>query len=186
MRVKVEEIQAKGLSLSEPLKAALLEEALADSEGFSLVKPGNLKVQFQRISGTVHLAGHFDVELSAPCKRCTTPVPAPQKIEFELRMVEKAQRPHGEASEGEDDGGSERAGTFTFDDVDAEPFDGKTIELDPVVREQLLLSLPSGVLCREDCKGLCTVCGQDLNEKECGCDRKGVDVRLAALKNIKL
>ena len=70
--------------------------------------------------------------------------------------------------------------------MDAEPFDGKTIDLDPIIREQVLLALPVSVLCREDCKGLCTVCGEDLNEKDCGCERKVVDVRLAKLKDIKL
>ena len=64
--------------------------------------------------------------------------------------------------------------------------DLETIDLDPIVREQVLLALPVSVLCQEDCRGLCTVCGQDLNEKDCGCERKVVDVRLAKLKDIKL
>jgi len=43
------------------------------------------------------------------------------------------------------------------------------------------------VLCREDCKGLCSTCGQDLNEKDCGhSSKKEIDVRLAKLKDIKL
>ena len=49
-----------------------------------------------------------------------------------------------------------------------------------------VLALPVSVICQDDCKGLCTVCGQDLNEKECGCQRKVVDIRLAKLKDIKL
>jgi uncharacterized protein len=77
--------------------------------------------------------------------------------------------------------------SFELDEVDAEAFDGKTIDLDPIVREQVLLALPVSVLCREDCKGLCSVCGQDLNESDCGhAGRAEVDVRLAKLKDIKL
>jgi uncharacterized protein len=41
-------------------------------------------------------------------------------------------------------------------------------------------------VCKEDCRGLCTKCGQNLNEKECGCDTSFVDPRLAVLKNIKV
>jgi uncharacterized protein len=49
-----------------------------------------------------------------------------------------------------------------------------------------LLALPVSVVCRDECKGLCPVCGQDLNEAECSCERKVVDPRLAVLKSIKL
>ena len=73
-----------------------------------------------------------------------------------------------------------------MDLAEQDTFDGKVIDLDPIVREQLLLALPMSAVCTEDCKGLCTVCGQNLNEKQCGCDTRQVDPRLAALKNIKL
>jgi uncharacterized metal-binding protein YceD (DUF177 family) len=87
----------------------------------------------------------------------------------------------------EDDEAADFAASFELDEVDAEPFDGKTIELDPIIREQVLLALPVTVLCREGCKGLCSTCGQDLNEQECGHSAsKHIDVRLAKLKDIKL
>ena len=47
----------------------------------------------------------------------------------------------------------------------------------------MLVSLPLRVLCREDCKGLCTVCGQDLNQRECGCERKPTDPRWAGAES---
>ncbi len=73
-----------------------------------------------------------------------------------------------------------------LDDADEELFDGKVINLQPIVREQVLLSLPMNAVCKEDCRGLCTKCGQNLNEKECGCDTSFVDPRLAVLKDIKV
>lgn len=54
------------------------------------------------------------------------------------------------------------------------------------MREQVLLALPMSAVCREDCKGLCAQCGQNLNEKQCGCEQKVIDPRLAPLMNIKL
>lgn len=57
------------------------------------------------------------------------------------------------------------------------------LELDELVLEDIYLSLPSRFLCRTDCKGLCPYCGQDLNEKDCGC-KKPVDPRLAALQQL--
>jgi len=41
------------------------------------------------------------------------------------------------------------------------------VDLDPLVREYLLLEIPISPLCRPDCKGLCTVCGEDLNVTRC-------------------
>ena len=50
----------------------------------------------------------------------------------------------------------------------------------------MLLALPDYVLCDPACKGLCPVCGADLNDGECGCERTVPDPRLAALKDLKL
>ena len=58
--------------------------------------------------------------------------------------------------------------------------------MDPILREQVLLALPMDALCAERCKGLCAQCGQDLNEKPCGCEQRRVDPRLEPLKNIQL
>lgn len=58
------------------------------------------------------------------------------------------------------------------------------IELDDIVRDDILLDLPSKFLCREDCKGLCSVCGKNLNEGACGCSKKETDPRLAILQQL--
>ena len=78
------------------------------------------------------------------------------------------------------------AGSFDPRQAEEEVYSGKVIDLDPLVREQLVLSLPAYPVCREDCKGLCPVCGANLNERECGCDRHVPDPRWAGLKSIKL
>lgn len=56
-------------------------------------------------------------------------------------------------------------------------------ELDPLVREDIFLTLPSKILCKEDCKGVCQLCGANLNEGQCSC-KKPVDPRLEALKQL--
>jgi uncharacterized protein len=204
MRVKIEEIQLQGLDLEEPLEAEVLREALTEAGGYSLVSSTPLQVKFRKVSGQVHLVGGFEATVSAPCKRCLKDQTQLVPVAFTLRMVPQAPRRADDEDEGpgsgkggghrkrrgkgkEDDPRLEAAASFELDEIDAEPFDGKTIDLDPIVREQVLLALPVAVLCREDCKGLCTVCGQDLNEQDCGhAGKKDVDVRLAKLKDIKL
>ena len=202
MLVKIEEIQDPGLDLSQPLERKVLDEALQDSGGFKLIAPGTLSASFRKVSGQVHVTGSFDAAVSGPCRRCTTDVPFDVSTEFSRRMVRELPKPDDEGEEPlvahpkpskkrkqqrEDDEQAEMAASFELNEIDAEPFDGKTIDLDPIVREQVLLALPVTVLCREDCKGLCPRCGQDLNEKDCGhSGHKEIDVRLAKLKDITL
>lgn len=58
------------------------------------------------------------------------------------------------------------------------------LPLDELVETDVLLSLPSKNLCREDCRGLCPMCGKNLNEGLCGCKPDTVDPRLAVLKQL--
>lgn len=198
MLVKIEEIQEPGLELSQPIARGVLEQALADSDGFRLVSATELSAAFRKVSGQVHVTGSFEAKLVGPCRRCTKDVPLDVPVEFALRMIREQPKPDDDDEaddkparrrrhQKDDDEQAESAASFELDEIDAEPFDGKTIDLDPIVREQVLLALPVTVLCREDCRGLCSTCGQDLNEKDCGhSEKKEIDVRLAKLKDIKL
>jgi uncharacterized protein len=56
------------------------------------------------------------------------------------------------------------------------------LDLAPLLREEAILAVPMGVLCRPDCAGLCPECGQNLNEGLCGCKDDEIDPRLAALR----
>lgn len=59
---------------------------------------------------------------------------------------------------------------------------GDYLDLSVVVEEALAFYLPMKVLCSEECKGLCSNCGQNLNEKECSCNVETIDPRLEKLK----
>ena len=72
-----------------------------------------------------------------------------------------------------------------FDDcmpVEVEHF-GRIIDVMPQIRESIYTLLPTKILCREDCKGLCPVCGKNLNEGQCSCENDDIDPRLLALRN---
>lgn len=60
---------------------------------------------------------------------------------------------------------------------------GEEADLRPVLEENVLLELPLVPLCREDCNGLCPVCGKNRNEDACGCTEERIDPRLAGLKD---
>jgi uncharacterized protein len=106
-------------------------------------------------------------------------------VDFELTLVPKDE--YDDAPRGEKDtGAGKAAGSFRSPDAEEDTYSGKVIDLDPLLREQLVLALPGYPVCREDCKGLCSVCGANLNDRECGCDRRVPDPRWAGLKNVKL
>ena len=77
---------------------------------------------------------------------------------------------------------------FLYPDDDAEGdyrIEGDHIDLEPMVRDAFVLSLPLNPLCREDCRGLCVVCGVDLNEVDCGHSQEPVDIRWTALDDLR-
>jgi uncharacterized protein len=186
MVVLIDQIREDGLQLDEPLSLQLLSEALGEpaDTGFRVLGGSRLSAFLEKVSGGVLLRGKFEAAAMGPCKRCLKDVELSIPVSFILSLVPGEKRkgteesPKGQAAE--------LAGSFRLEDADHEMFDGKRIDLDPIVREQTLLALPMYVLCDEDCKGLCPICGQNLNESKCRCEVKPVDPRLSVLKNIKL
>lgn len=110
---------------------------------------------------TLVIDAHFDY--SRDCDRCGEPYTREMNMSFEHKLVQTL------ADEGNDDY------------IETPDF---TLELDDVVISDIFLSLPSKNLCRDDCKGLCQICGQNLNNGECSCDKRQTDPRLEILKQL--
>jgi uncharacterized protein len=71
------------------------------------------------------------------------------------------------------------------EEVDVVSFDEPVLPLAEIAREQVLMAIPMKPLCREDCRGLCPVCGTDWNAGDCRCEKSPVDPRLEVLKSLK-
>ena len=125
----------------------------------------------------VFVHGHVSGWVAVACSRCVEPVRVSFEEKINVTYLPRAQVPN-------DDPDDEIE--VTEDDIDVYPYDHEAIDLEPLVREQIILSVPYAPLCRDDCKGLCAVCGIDLNRESCQCDTQVIDPRLAALKNIKV
>ena len=110
---------------------------------------------------TLVINAHFDY--NRDCDRCGEPYTREMNMNFEHKLVQTL------ADEGNDDY------------IETPDF---TLELDDVVISDILLSLPAKNLCRDDCKGLCQICGQNLNNGECSCDKRQTDPRLEILKQL--
>jgi uncharacterized protein len=121
----------------------------------------------------IRLRGRLSAGLELQCARCLEPVPQDVAREFELLY-----RPLG-ADAGRDE--------LSVTDAEAEIgyYQGDGLLLEDVLREQVLLALPLKVTCREDCRGLCAHCGQNLNEGQCSCTTAIEDPRWTALREIR-
>jgi uncharacterized protein len=186
MRVNIDEIKEAGLRRSWDLTRETTDEMVAgDQAGYRARGPFHVEAHLQKIERRVRVDAHGKAELTVPCGRCLGPVSIDLPVDFELTLVPREEYEEAPRA-GRDDNTGPVAGTFDPEDAEEDFYTGKVIDLDPLVREQLVLSLPAYPVCRDDCKGLCTVCGTNLNERDCGCDRHVPDPRWAGLKNIKL
>ena len=65
-------------------------------------------------------------------------------------------------------------------------YSGDAINLAPLIREQVMLALPTRPLCADDCRGLCGGCGVDLNSQDCQCSRSAEDSRMAFFRTLRV
>lgn len=189
--IKVEDIEQPGQTWTFGLSRAFIDQALKDADLWNANDGSSLSASLTRVGSDVHLQGKLEVTLNSPCRRCLSEVPSHFPVNFSLTLVKRkasgAVESQATLRPEDDTGEGESMGSFDLDEVDEEPFDGETIDLAPIVREQILLVLPSPEpLCTEDCPGLCQICGHELAKGDCGHDRKIPDPRWAGLKNIKL
>jgi uncharacterized protein len=185
MRVNIDEIKDAGLRRSWDVPRETADEMVSgDLAGYRARGPVHVDARLEKIERRVLVDAQGRAELTVPCGRCLTPVSVDLPVEFELTLVPEDE--YRDADEGEKQGHGPTAGSFEPAQAEEETYSGRVIDLDPLLREQLVLSLPAYPVCREDCKGLCAVCGTNLNERECGCDRHVPDPRWAGLKNLKL
>ena len=102
--------------------------------------------------------------------RCLAPYHEPVDSRFDLVFFEE---------DGDwDEENSEEAKEIQEEDVNTLFYENGLIDLDNVILDQINLSLPFKPLCGELCKGICPICGKDLNEGPCGCEVKRKDPRI--------
>ncbi len=176
----MEAYNVRGL-LNDPEQVITVEELLPVSE-FTLSGEKIPLTEPVSVSGTVSAVGggvlRFDgtagTRAIMSCARCNKPVEVPFCAEISQRFAKEA-----------DPSRKSYSGELSLEELDAEPIsENDRIDLEDIILYEVKLSIPMKVLCREDCKGLCPVCGKDLNEGTCSCDTRETDPRWDALKGL--
>ena len=141
-----------------------LDLASTEINGYHpFVSPLAVKGTVKSSAGAAQLDASVSFDFSIPCDRCTMQVDKHYLYSFSHILVASLN--------------NEENDSF----IQVENYQ---LDLDELVRTDVLLELPTKYLCKPDCKGLCPVCGQDLNNGSCDCNVHQVDPRLGVLKQL--
>ncbi len=139
---------------------------------FSAQGPVRVELDADRRGEQVTLRGQLQVDGGAECARCL----APFVFRLESEILVLADRRGSD--EPRDEAALEEEGSVLY-------HDGLELDLTGLLREAIILEVPVVLVCRPDCRGLCPLCGQDLNVGTCSCAPPKGDARWEALKDLK-
>jgi uncharacterized protein len=140
----------------------------SDLGSFEIVEDKPVELVITNIGkNKVEIHGLIDLSLNIPCDRCLADV----KTRISLTFNREVDICDDETKREEDS-------------EEQDYIDGYNLDLDKLVHNEILMHFPGKTLCRLDCKGLCTICGANLNESECGCDRQTLDPRMSVIQDI--
>jgi len=142
-------------------------------EDFRIVAPVKLTARVSKDAQKVRLAGRVQTTLETDCGRCLEPFTVPVDAKLDLMFLPET-----------GDGAVQVAGEKEVreEDTGVSFYKDETIDLGEVMRDEFFLVLPMKPLCKDDCKGLCPICGVNWNRDVCTCKEEWVDPRLAPLK----
>jgi len=173
---KLDEIPEEGLELRWDEEVSSLSTYLKGLSNidFDFETPLQSEVKIKRAGRSILIAGKLQTTLRLQCVRCLKDFSYPLSSTFELTLHPVKEAP----SEEETELGSE--------EMESSFFEGGEIHLSEIACEQIFLEIPYQPLCQQECKGLCPVCGKDLNLSSCECVKEEWTSGFSALKNLKL
>ncbi len=176
MKIKVDDIKdaAKELTGIEQVGDYPSLAAMQDAGECRFTSPVELHLTVTREYDLIRVHGDVATRVSLACSRCLNEYELAIASPFTIFYSQAAGLPLDEEVE------------LSEEDLVSATYEGDEIDLTPEIAEQVLLEIPFKPLCREECRGLCSVCGADLNVSECGCNRSETSLRFSALKDFKV
>ncbi|MFO7983510.1 MAG: DUF177 domain-containing protein [Desulfuromonadales bacterium] len=176
MRLFVEEIKDEGLTLDfeESDKAFPQLVDMVENGECTFTQPVSGSLRARKVGDLIEIDGHVETTLRLACSRCLGDFDRPVESEFSVAFTSELPEVPEEDEEGLE---------VSAEEMGLNLYHGDVIELDAVIAEQVILTLPVKPLCGEDCRGLCPKCGADLNKGDCGCEQKPFLDKFAALKD---
>jgi len=170
MRIDLESLEESGGNIA---RTYATDELKFEEPEPQLIEPVTVAGRVRRKGNEVELQGKLRTKAAISCGRCLKLVELAIDVDFAERFTPAVSWKNEEQHE------------LSRDDLNLAAFDGQGIELDDLVREEIVLALPAQVLCDETCKGLCSQCGADLNANPCDCGTTRIDSRWEKLKTLQ-
>ena len=164
MIIRVADIPEEGLRIEGP-------EAFARPFQDAAWALDDLSLAVEKDGEAVLVSGQFRARVPQVCGRCLEPYAVTVEPEVDTRFV-RGPRRRGEEVE------------LGADDLETDVYDNGSIDLAALLETETTLLLPMKPLCREDCRGLCPVCGGNRNEAVCQCAVHVDDPRWAPLRSL--
>lgn len=172
--IELEQLRTGSIRVTGQVKPAELD--LNEQAGFRLGDQVQVDLRLSTTDQlTYYASGRTAYQAAGECRRCLEPVC--RERELEVRGVFAYPEALGRLEMGEEERESE--GIFPLDPGQ------KRIDLTDLVREGIVLDYPRYLLCTERCRGLCPICGTNLNQAECNCREASVDPRWSKLKDLE-
>ena len=130
-------------------------------------------MKLSRYGERVEIEGRVITVVFIECSRCLRKTPFPVDVAFSAEFV-----PFSEVV-------SAREHELSSQELDTGYYRDDKIDIDDLIREQILLAIPMKTLCEKSCRGMCNICGKDLNKGNCGCTTGEMDPRLEPLRKLK-
>jgi len=174
MFLSVKEMELRKIRFDETFQPGEIDFTDENLEQGSALHAAGSAELLAHSEGELRIQGRYTVEMAAQCDRCLGGARYPLDSRFDLfyRPASFIAR----EEEVEIDGGEAEIGFYE---------DGG-IELEEILREQVLLALPMQRVCSDACKGICPVCGKNRNETACDCKIENANDRWEALRNLQL
>jgi DUF177 domain-containing protein len=134
----------------------------------------DVHLAYYRSGQQIFFKGSLAGTLEATCSRCLNAYPFALNKEFEFVLSPDPSRSGRKIEE------------LRKEDLALSYYSTDEINLTPLIREQVMLALPTRPLCKEDCRGLCGHCGVNLNHETCGCTTSADDPRTAIFRTLKV
>ena len=170
--IDLAKIPVHGMTLETDVEPALLQ--LPQDE--LVARHVRVQADLTKVTEHVYVKGNISGTVTAPCSRCLELVDDHFLTEFQVAFLPPGVR----GVEGEDSQGD------SSEELDLYIHDGIRLDLCPLVRDQVVVSFPVQTLCREECAGLCQVCGGNRNEQPCSCQESSGDPRFAILQRLTM
>jgi len=170
MQIEVASLAESGKAFDHQYQPG--ELSLEDDRAHLLDSQPRVQGRIRRDGRRVKVAGKINGHLQLECDRCLKPLDSTVELKFSREYVTTA------------DYEAQHAVELSEEDLNLSVFDGEVIDIDSLVREELLLVAPDQLLCHQNCQGICPNCGVDRNVTACDCETAAVDPRWAGLKEL--